>query len=185
MESNSKFQELEKQLELRDSNIASLKRTLEQKEQLLLATQEKLEVLELKKVEFEDQLFSLTQECDLDDIDIETDNVEDTVDTFVSSNSRAAQLESENRDIRIKFATLSTLVQEFCSSTKNMPSFSNAASHSELKFRKISIFKGQKKTFFLHFQKYKNTFLAISKMGKKCIFVPNKQCLKNHEKCIF
>jgi hypothetical protein len=130
MESNSKFQELEKQLELRDSNIASLKRTLEQKEQLLLATQEKLEVLELKKVEFEDQLFSLTQECDLDDIDIETDNVEDTVDTFVSSNSRAAQLESENRDIRIKFATLSTLVQEFCSSTKNMPSFSNAASHS-------------------------------------------------------
>ena len=131
MESNSKFQELEKQLELRDSNIASLKRTLEQKEQLLLATQEKLEVLELKKVEFEDALVSLTQECDLDDIDIKiTDNVEDTVDTFVSSNSRAAQLESENRDIRIKFATLSTLVQEFCSSTKNKmssSSFSNVA----------------------------------------------------------
>ena len=127
MESNSKFQELEKQLELRDSNIASLKRTLEQKEQLLLATQEKLEVLELKKVEFEDALVSLTQECDLDDLDIETDNVEDTVDTFVSSNSRAAQLECENRDIRIKFATLSTLVQEFCSSMKNMPSFSSSS----------------------------------------------------------
>ena len=36
MESSASIRDLEKQLELRDSNIASLKRTLEQKEQLLI-----------------------------------------------------------------------------------------------------------------------------------------------------
>ena len=39
----------------------------------------------------------------------------------MTSNSRAAQLEAENRDIRIKVASLSTLLQEFCSRTKNLP----------------------------------------------------------------
>ena len=69
MESTISIKDLEKQLELRDSNIASLKRTLEQKEQLLLATQEKLEALELKKVEFEDALVSLTKECASGNVD--------------------------------------------------------------------------------------------------------------------
>ena len=69
MESTISIQDLEKQLELRDSSIASLKRTLEQKEQLLLATQEKLEALELKKAEFEDALVSLTKECASGNVD--------------------------------------------------------------------------------------------------------------------
>ena len=34
--------------------------------------------------------------------------------------------------------------------------YEDRASHSELKFRKKSIFAGHKKCIFLHFQKYKN-----------------------------
>ena len=41
----------------------------------------------------------------------------------------------------------------------------NFMEHSESKFRKNPIFAGQK-CIFLHFQKYKNTFFAISKMEK-------------------
>ena len=42
---------------------------------------------------------------------------------------------------------------------------SDATPHSELKFRKKSIFVGRKR-FFLYVQKYKNTFLAFSKVQK-------------------
>ena len=60
--------------------------------------------LEEKKAEFEEALVNLTQ----DDIQI------DEIDTFVSSNSRAAQLECEKNDFRLKLASLSSTVQDFC-----------------------------------------------------------------------
>ena len=60
-------------------------------------------------------------------------------------------------------------------------------SHSELKFRKKSIFAGQKMHFFLHFQKYKNTFFDLFKRTKthflllqkwEKIHFCTKKCLK-------
>ena len=49
----------------------------------------------------------------------------------MTSNSRAAQLEAENRDIRIKVASLSTLLQEFCSRTKNLPEKSSSDENNQ------------------------------------------------------
>ena len=43
----------------------------------------------------------------------------DEADTFVSSTSRAAQLEAEKNDFRIKLAKLSTQVIDFCTKYKN------------------------------------------------------------------
>ena len=78
--------------------------------------------------EFEHELnFTITDNED-DDGD---EKYEDSVDTFVTSNSRAAQLEAENRDIRIKVASLSTLLQEFCSRTKNLPEKSSSDENNQ------------------------------------------------------
>jgi len=77
---------------------------------------------------FEHELnFTITDDED-DDGD---EKYEDSVDTFVTSNSRAAQLEAENRDIRIKVASLSTLLQEFCSRTKNLPEKSSSDENNQ------------------------------------------------------
>ena len=43
----------------------------------------------------------------------------DEADTFVSSTSRAAQLEAEKNDFRIRLAKLSTQVIDFCTKYKN------------------------------------------------------------------
>ena len=52
--------ELQRQLELKDTTIASLRRVIEQKDELLAATEEKLKALEEKRVEIEEALISLT-----------------------------------------------------------------------------------------------------------------------------
>lgn len=101
--------DLEKQLELRDFNIASLKKLIEQKDELLIATNEKLKALEQKSTDFEAALLNLT----IDEEGPEADEV-DEVDTFVTLSSRAAQLEAENSDFRIKLALVSSIVQSFC-----------------------------------------------------------------------
>ena len=99
----------------------------------------------MKKVEFEEALVSLTQECDFDENTLSentssntADSVFDTAENFVTSNSRAAQLEAENRDFRIKLATLGTLIQEFCSQTKSDSekdfNFYEAVTHLENSF---------------------------------------------------
>ena len=48
------------------------------------------------------------------------------------------------------------------------------SAHSELKFRKKSIFAGQKKTHFLTFSKAQKHIFCYFKNGKKSIFVPEK-----------
>ena len=52
--------ELQRQLELKDTTIASLRRVIEQKDELLAATEEKLKALEEKRDEIEEALISLT-----------------------------------------------------------------------------------------------------------------------------
>ena len=62
-----------------------------------MATGEKLQALEQKKADIEEALIDLTKE---DNDTEDTENTEPTEDTFVTSNSRAAQLESEKHDLR-------------------------------------------------------------------------------------
>jgi hypothetical protein len=113
--------ELERQLELRDSSIASLRRMLEQKEELLMATRDKLFGSERERTEMEDALLSLTKESDLSG-GLEAEE-EEVVDSFVASSSRAAQMEAENSDLRVRMATLASKVQEFCNQFKNEANF--------------------------------------------------------------
>ena len=103
--------ELQRQLELKDTTIASLRKVIEQKDELLAATEEKLKALEEKRDEIEEALINLTIDAN--------DNPEDEIDTFVTSNSRAAQLETEKNDLRVKLAALSSTVVGFCTQFRN------------------------------------------------------------------
>ena len=110
--------ELQRQLELKDSTIASLRKVIEQKDEQIQATEAKLKGLEEKRDEIEEALLSLT--IDSNDNPMGTEGHEnDEIDTFVTSNSRAAQLEMEKNDLRVKLATLSSTVFGFCTQFKN------------------------------------------------------------------
>jgi chromosome segregation ATPase len=114
--SMSHHPELEGQLEIRDSSIASLRRMLEQKDALLMATSDKLCDSERKRTEMEDALLSLTKESGPE---------AEEVDNFVASSSRAAQMEAENSDLRLRMAALATKVQEFCNQFRNEANFNS------------------------------------------------------------
>lgn len=104
--------EIQKLLEQKESQILNLKKVIEVKNELLNATNDKVRALEQTKSDFEEALVSLTNEdyCD---------NEVDQVDTFVSSSSRAAKLEVEKTDFRVRLATLSGHVIDFCTQFKN------------------------------------------------------------------
>jgi len=112
---NSTLQNFQKQLEVKESSICNLKKVIEQKEELLTATNEKLRILEQKNADFEEALVNLTQ----DDLGEAVDSA--SADTFVTSNSRAAQLETEKNDFRLKLAGLSSQVIGFCTKFKEDP----------------------------------------------------------------
>ena len=57
---NSRITELEKQLELKESTISNLKKVIEQKDELLTATNDKVLDLEQKKTDIEEALVNLT-----------------------------------------------------------------------------------------------------------------------------
>ena len=110
--------ELQRQLELKDSTIASLRKVIEQKDEQIQATEAKLKGLEEKRDEIEEALLSLT--IDSNDNPMGAEGAEtDEIDTFVTSNYRAAQLEMEKNDLRVKLATLSSTVFGFCTQFKH------------------------------------------------------------------
>merc|ERR1712066_236350 len=110
-----RINELEKQLELKESAISNLKKVIEQKDELLNATNDKVLDLEQKKTDIEEALVNLT----IDEPGGQDSGGTDEADTFVSSTSRAAQLEAEKNDFRIRLAKLSTQVIDFCTKYKN------------------------------------------------------------------
>ena len=57
---NNRITELEKQLELKESTISNLKKVIEQKDELLTATNDKVLDLEQKKTDIEEALVNLT-----------------------------------------------------------------------------------------------------------------------------
>ena len=104
--------DFQKQLELKEVTIANLKKVIDQKDELLSATTEKVSELEQKKVEFEEALVNLTNDDSV--CGPSSENFAE-IDTFVSSTSRAAQLEAEKNDFRVRLATLASHVINFCS----------------------------------------------------------------------
>ena len=66
--------------------------------------------------------------------------------------------------------------QNTCESFTTEDEEENVVVHSELKFRKKSIFVGRK-THFLTFSKVQKNIFCYFKNGKKSIFAP-KKCLK-------
>merc|ERR1711935_607264 len=115
VKNQQRINELEKQLELKESTISNLKKVIEQKDELWLATNDKVLDLEQKKTDIEEALVNLT----IDEPGGEDSGGTDEADTFVSSTSRAAQLEAEKNDFRIKLAQLSTQVLDFCTKYKS------------------------------------------------------------------
>jgi len=115
VKNQQRINELEKQLELKESTISNLKKVIERKDELWIATNDKVLDLEQKKTDIEEALVNLS----IDEPGGEDSGGTDEADTFVSSTSRAAQLEAEKNDFRIKLAKLSTQVIDFCTKYKN------------------------------------------------------------------
>ena len=101
--------QLEKQLEDREQRIHDLRHTVTQKDELLLATSEKLVVAERKRTELETALLNLATDKEED----EEDNTDGNEDTFISSHCRAAKLDQENNELRYRLSHINTTLTEF------------------------------------------------------------------------
>ena len=99
--------ELERQLEQRQESLNKLKQLLAEKEELLMAATEKFCSSEKRKVELE-TIFS-AQKPVFPDEPTGPDEP-DEPDSFVSSNFRAARLESENSALKSRLVELVTMI---------------------------------------------------------------------------
>ena len=102
--------QLEKQLEDREVRIHDLRHTVTQKDELLLATSEKLVAAERKRTELETALLNLA--TDKDEEDGEDPNVADE-DTFITSHCRAAKLDQENNELRYRLSHVTSTLSDF------------------------------------------------------------------------
>ena len=102
--------QLEKQLEDREQRIHDLRHTITQKDELLLATSEKLVAAERKRTELETALLNLATDKDDED---EEDNTDGNEDTFISSHCRAAKVDQENNELRYRLSHINTTLTEF------------------------------------------------------------------------
>ena len=102
--------QLEKQLEDREIRIHDLRHTVTQKDELLLATSEKLVAAERKRTELETALLNLA--TDKDEEDGEDPNVADE-DTFITSHCRAAKLDQENNELRYRLSHVTSTLSDF------------------------------------------------------------------------
>ena len=95
--------ELERQLELRQESLNKLKQVLAEKEELLLAATEKFCASEKRKVELE-SIFSANKP--VFPADSPGSDQPEEPDSFVSSNFRAARLESENNALKSRLVEI-------------------------------------------------------------------------------
>ena len=105
-QSDDYAQVLERQLEERNQRIQDLKHSLNQKDELFLATTEKLALAEHKRIELETSLMNLATDKDEDQVDCNDDN-------FIASNCRAAKLEQENGELKYKLTHLASALADF------------------------------------------------------------------------
>ena len=101
--------QLEKHLEDREHRIHDLKITLAQKDEIMLATSEKLVAAERKRAELETSLLNLATDKGEDD----EDTIDGNEDTFISSNCRAAKLDQENNELRYRVSHINSTIAEF------------------------------------------------------------------------